>query len=86
MFQINEIEQENPTLFILLEQLFYRYAYVRYPIMPPNAHIDDISEALKVIGNEYLQMTNNVEVDPKVDQYIKEIKMCEHLYLSIIEE
>src|SRR5699024_2947385 len=86
MFQINELEQKNPTLYILLEQLFYRYAYVRYPIMPPSADVENISKALRIIGNEYLQITNNEQVNPEIDQYITEIKTCEHLYLSIIEE
>ena len=86
MFQINELEQKNPTLYILLEQLFYRYAYVRFPIMPPSTDIESISKALKVIGNEYLQIKNNEQINSEVTQYITEIKMCEHLYLSIIEE
>lgn len=86
LLQINELEQKNPTLYILLEQLFYRYAYVRYPIMPPSTDIESISKALRIIGNEYLQITNHEPTSPEVAQYIKEIKMCEHLYLSIIEE
>lgn len=86
MFQINELEQKNPTLYILLEQLFYRYAYVRFPIMPPSTDIENISRALRVIGNEFLQVQNDEQINPKINKYIKEIKMCEHLYLSIIEE
>lgn len=86
MFLINKFEQKNPTLYILLEQLFYRYAYVRFPIMPPSKDIEKIAKALKFIGNEYLHIEMNEQTHPEIDNYIEEIKMCERLYLSIIEE
>lgn len=86
MLLINRLEQNNPTLYILLEQLFYRYAYVRFPIMPPSDHVEKIAHALESIGNEYLHIEMNEQVHPEIDHYIKEIRMCERLYLSIIEE
>lgn len=86
MLQISELEQKNPTLYILFEQLFYRYAYVRFPIMPPDTDVENLSKALRVIGNEYLQIQNDEQKNIEVNKYIEEIKMCEHLYLSIIEE
>lgn len=88
MLIIHALEQENPTLFILLEQLFYRYAYVRFPMMPPSNDAGKIAEALLDIGNEYLHMKVDEEkqIQPEIEYYIKEIKLCEHLYLSVIEE
>lgn len=83
---ISELEQENPSLFILLEQILYRYIYVRYPIMPSNDKILLIAEALRSIGGEYLHMNTERTISADVEKYIKEIKMCETLYLSIIEE
>lgn len=86
LFLINKLEQKNPTLFILLEQLFYQYIYVRYPIMPPSTDVEQIAAALQIIGDQSLHIPTNQEIAPDVDKYIKEIKMCEHLYMSIIEE
>lgn len=86
MLLINEIEQENPTLFIMLEQLLYRYMYVRYPMMPSNDDVTKIAEALKSIGQAYLHIETSTEPHESVVVFINEIKMCETLYLSIIEE
>ncbi|MEC5422017.1 tetratricopeptide repeat protein [Virgibacillus sp. C22-A2] len=85
---INEVQQENPSLFQLLEQLLYRYAYVRYPIMPPNKDVVKIAEALKNIGEGYLNIHSNFEKETPVDvaRYMEEIQLCESLYLGIIEE
>src|SRR5690625_165965 len=81
MFLINRLEQKNPTLYILLEQLFYRYVYVRFPIMPQSNDVEKIAKALRVIGNEYLHIQMNEQIHPEIENYIKEIKMCERLYL-----
>lgn len=86
---ISELEQNNPSLFHLLKQLLFRYAYVRYPIMFPSEDVLQIAEALKHIGNAYLNIhrkPNDALTDDVIIHYIEEIKMCEALYLSIIEE
>ncbi|MFC4556602.1 tetratricopeptide repeat protein [Virgibacillus kekensis] len=84
---INELEQENPTLFKLVEELLYRYIYVRYPIMPQEEDISDIAKALTAIGKEYLDIHTDDSDHPNetVRTIMDEIKMCETLYLSIIE-
>ncbi|GGB28022.1 tetratricopeptide repeat protein [Virgibacillus dakarensis] len=84
---IGDLEQENPTLYLLLEKVFYRYAYVRYPIMPPSEDVTAIAEALTSVGKEYLNLSAENEMESeKVLHYKKEIKMCEALYLSVIDE
>lgn len=83
---ISELEQNNPSLFIMLEQLLYRYMYIRYPIMPANENIPKIAEALSLIGEQYLHINNEQEIDANIEKYIDEIKMCEALFLSVIEE
>ncbi|MFD1039550.1 DUF3196 family protein [Virgibacillus byunsanensis] len=84
---INEMEQKNPSLFQMIEKLLYRYIYVRYPMMPPNDETVEIAEALKSVGKEYLNI-HKQEESPKQDilRYVEEIKMCETLYLSVIDE
>jgi tetratricopeptide (TPR) repeat protein len=84
---INVLEQENPTLFTMINQLLYHYAYVRYPLMPHEKDFPVIAEALRRIGEQYLNIVKNHEdkLDDKVQHYIEEINMCESLYSSIIE-
>ncbi|MGY0693155.1 tetratricopeptide repeat protein [Virgibacillus sp. FSP13] len=84
---IAELEQTNPTLFHLLEKILHQYAYVRYPIMPTSEDVAAIADALIIVGKQYLNLPDNNEVkNDKTLHYIEEIKMCEALYLSIIDE
>lgn len=85
---INGLEQKDPTLFHLLSKLLYRYTYVRYPIMPPIEDVKLIAEALKITGEAYLNIHTiaSEERTEDISRYMEEIKLCESLYLSIIEE
>ncbi|WP_337018838.1 tetratricopeptide repeat protein, partial [Oceanobacillus massiliensis] len=88
LLAMRDVEQNNPTLFKLLEQLLYRYVYVTYPLVPSGEDVSDIVEAIKYIGNQYLQIHSfeDREASSRTKHYIKEIRMCDSLYLSIIEE
>lgn len=85
---ISKIELKNPTLYQLMETLLYRYMYVRYPIMPSSDHVEQIANALTNVGKAYLgnQHVSEDGLDSDVLRYQEEIKLCETLYLSIIEE
>ncbi|MDY0408596.1 tetratricopeptide repeat protein [Virgibacillus soli] len=88
MLLFANLEQKNPSLFDILEQLLYRYVYVWYPFIPSHQDVMEIAEALKYIGNQYLYGENDayeVEMESKTGKYIEEIEMCEKLYLSIID-
>lgn len=86
MSMLNDLEQGNPSLYILLEQLLYRYAYVRFPMLPERSDITFIADALRNIGEEYLHESSEHTIDESVSKYIEDIKMCEALYLSVIAE
>ncbi|MBY7143234.1 tetratricopeptide repeat protein [Virgibacillus sp. NKC19-3] len=88
VLMISGLEQKDPTLFHLLHQLLYRYTYVRYPIMPRMEDVKLIAEALKITGESYLNIHTNTgeKRSEDVNRYMEEIKLCETLYLGIIEE
>lgn len=83
---ISYMEQENPTLYDLLTKLLYRYFYVNYPL-------DLTEEAIKYLPITINELAKQIETnqptnhdDEKINQYIKELKNCEALYLSVIED
>ncbi len=88
IFAMKELEQENPVLFELLQQVLYRYLYVRYPILLPGDEAIRIAEALNHIGTAHLKVGQVLDDEQEVgiNRYIEEIKLCETLYLSVIEE
>ncbi|MDL4841702.1 tetratricopeptide repeat protein [Aquibacillus rhizosphaerae] len=86
---LEDIEQDNPSLFELIKELLYRYMYVRYPIMPIQESIVPISEALNLLGYYYLQLMelDNLEkADKNVIHYINEIIASEKEYFSVIKD
>ncbi|WP_164216886.1 tetratricopeptide repeat protein [Virgibacillus sp. YIM 98842] len=88
VYHLEEMEQQNPSLMKLLNKILYRYIYVRYPIMPPSEDAGIIAHALIHIGKEYISPENNsiTEPDALIASYLKEINLCESLFLSIIDE
>ncbi|TFJ93966.1 tetratricopeptide repeat protein [Lentibacillus salicampi] len=84
---LNDQEQENPTLFRLMEQLLHHYFYVRYPMVPAEDDARFIAAALTKIGEDYLDihMEKRENKDEQLIRYMEEIKMCEALYATIIE-
>ncbi|MEN1968305.1 tetratricopeptide repeat protein [Lentibacillus sp. N15] len=84
---IGELEQENPTLYVLLEKLIYQYTYVHYPIMPPSEDVPAIADALVSIGKERLNLSVTGENGERKFLYYKRaIEESQLLYLSIIDE
>ncbi|WP_053218992.1 tetratricopeptide repeat protein [Virgibacillus senegalensis] len=89
---LREVEQDNPTLYQLLEKLLYRYLYVRYPFMPFEEELIPISHAIKLLGAQYLQLEGLYRTyekqagDLDVRTYMEEISQNEKSYFSIIEE
>lgn len=85
---ISEIEQQNPSLFQMLEKLLFRYAYVYYPFLPPSDDAIQIAEALKKIGKEYLNLNEHPNENKYGNSqvYEKEIKIGDLLYSSVLVE
>lgn len=88
LLMVKDLEQENPSQYDFLERLLYQYIYVRYPLLPVIDDVIIIADALKYIGKDYLDLEKNASVEEnyKLVNYIEEIKLCQSLYLSIIEE
>lgn len=87
MRELENRTADNPTLFNLLQQLIYRYFYVTYPFIPAESDAASITEAIYTLGNDFLQSDiQPEELDAAAQSWIESIKICNSLYLSIIEE
>lgn len=83
---LKEVEQSNPSLYELLITLLYRYQFVIYPILPDANTYEQIATALIEIGNDYFNIHTSREILEEIRKIMEQIKLCETLYLSIIEE
>src|SRR5699024_12472514 len=61
MFIFSDLEQQNPSLYTMLEQLLYRYTYVRYPFFPPKDSILVIAQALRQLGEKYINLHKEID-------------------------
>ncbi|GAA0442267.1 DNA damage checkpoint antagonist DdcA [Lentibacillus halophilus] len=84
---IGDLEQENPSLHTLIDELMYHYFYVRYPIIPGVAHVEHIAQALINIGEDCLNihMRKTTEGNQLITTYMEDINMCKALYATIMD-
>lgn len=86
---LEKLEQDNPSLFELADQLLYRYLYVRYPFIVDKSETEMMKKALLfLVNSSFIDESKVVETlqNETVKQYIDEILYCEKIYFSIMEE
>ncbi|MYL34208.1 tetratricopeptide repeat protein [Pontibacillus yanchengensis] len=89
---LNEVEQNNPTLYEFIQQLLFRYMYVRFPIMPNDKELPSIAKALFELSSTYLQLENepfpmaSSIPDDSVDVWKQQIEYYEVHYFSVLDE
>lgn len=82
--QLQNLEQENPTLYMQAKELLYQYSYIQYPRFYPTSDIIYVKDALIFIGYENLSLTqNDVINEGKIQDYVEMIKLSNELYLNI---
>ncbi|MEN2765703.1 tetratricopeptide repeat protein [Ornithinibacillus xuwenensis] len=86
MNYLKELEQQNPTMYQFLEQLLYRFSFVRYPIFPVQEETEFIAKALIQFSNQLVDENYAPDEVEKVKMYLEQIIHFEQLYLSIIED
>ncbi|WP_082233679.1 tetratricopeptide repeat protein [Halobacillus massiliensis] len=85
--RLGAIEQENPTMYEMVQRLLRNYCYVRYPLYPTEHEVDIIVEALKQLGYEYLQLPyEKVSDDRRIHKYKEEIELCDQHYMILAGE
>lgn len=82
---IEHIEQSNPSLFEILEELIKQYVYVMYPFQKDLTDITSIREAFVIVGKKHLSSIMQMkQVDDETATHIYNIETCLELYNSIV--
>jgi len=81
---LENLEQKDPTLFNMLKTTLHRYMYVKFPIIHEN--MKEVATALTFIGHAHMYDADDFQINKSIEKYIYDIKKCEALYLSIIED
>jgi len=81
---IHYIDQDNPSLFTIIEKLHNQFHYVRYPYLYPEQDIRYVGDALIQIAIEDLSLPLNHEGQcERIIKYIEMIRLCNKLYVNI---
>ncbi|WP_226583475.1 tetratricopeptide repeat protein [Halobacillus litoralis] len=83
--RLGQIEQNNPTMYAMIDRLLYHYCYFRYPLFPNEEEVPLLVEALKQLGHEYLQIPYSPDESLQgVEKYKDEVELCEQHYMFIV--
>ncbi|SIS50961.1 tetratricopeptide repeat protein [Salimicrobium flavidum] len=86
-FRLASIEQNNPAMYEIIATMLHRYIYIRYPFLPTENEVPLIIEALKTIGNEYLQLDDApTKIEADIESYKQDIEIANQEYKSITGE
>lgn len=85
LFRLRHIENNNPTLYQMIETVFQQYLYVRYPIPMDGDDSYFIAKALHMIAKSNLQVLDELPQDEKVKRYIEEIQICQAMYFAVTD-
>ncbi|MGM8213295.1 tetratricopeptide repeat protein [Virgibacillus sp. W0430] len=85
---VNSLEEKNPTMYTMIEQLLYRYFFVKHPFCYEKPKIEQMATALMYLAETYLNIPtkNSKMLTEETSTYVEEIKLYNALYLSVIEE
>src|SRR5699024_1201084 len=81
------VEQKDPTLFNIIENLVYHYFYVIFPFEPGQDQFDALQRAFYIVGRNHLALQEvNEPVDLNIATHIKNIQTCHYLYMRLHPE
>lgn len=64
---LENVEQSDPTLYLFIKQILYRFLYIYFPFKPDVELPEDIANAVLYLASKYLQLDLK-----KLNQYISE--------------
>lgn len=83
---LHPIEQENPSLYTLTEQLLRYYIYVIYPVIYTEDDVFYVAKTIIHLAKQHLSLESNLENEYDLDEYINYITLCHQLYLNVVGE
>lgn len=83
---LEDVEQENPVLYQLMQQMIHRYAYVRHPFSFEEEQLPMIASSIRMLASSIFNDQEPTYEEPMSEHIIEEIEMSISLYLSVIEE
>lgn len=78
--QLEQMEQENPTMYVLMKEMYDQYCFVMYPFMHTESEIEIMVSTLFQIVQVHFGNEPKKENTPLIEQ----IETCSNLYQQIM--
>lgn len=85
MLHLRKIEEDNPTLYQMIEELLIKFIYVNYPILYDETDAKIVAMALESVSEQSLYGEHNHELSKEVIAFMNEIQYCYKVYFEVIE-
>lgn len=85
MFHLRKVEEENPTLYQMIEELLIKYVYVNFPILYDKSEGEHVAKALELVSEQSLYGELDIEISKEVIAYMNDIQYCYKVYFEVIE-
>ena len=85
IFYLTNIEEENPTLYQMIEEMLIKYIYVNYPILYDEKEAQHVAEALEYLCKRNLYGEIDKDLSNIVKNYMNDIEYCYKVYFEVIE-
>lgn len=78
------IEQNNPTLYNIIQELINQYCTIMYPFTVDEKNVASLKKAFLITGKEYLALDiSEHEVDATIRVLMENIRICGQLYAMV---
>lgn len=88
--ELEEIEQEDPTMFSFTKQILYRYLYILFPFTPKLEQATDVANAVLGLAKQYLTLdepsSKQHETTKDQEEWMETIERYEKVYFSQIDD
>lgn len=85
MLHLRKIEEDNPTLYQMIEELLIKFIYVNYPILYDETDAKVVAMALESVSEQSLYGEHNHELSKEVIAFMNDIQYCYKVYFEVIE-
>lgn len=85
MLHLRTIEEDNPTLYQMIEELLIKYIYVNYPNLYPENDARNVAKALALVSEQSLYGELNKEINNEVIAFMNDIQYCYKVYFEVIQ-
>src|SRR5699024_7578265 len=86
MLHLRTIEEDNPTLYQMIEELLIKYIYVNYPNLYPENDARNVAKALALVSEQSLYGELNKEINNEVIAFMNDIQYCYKVILKLFKD